>query len=222
MNVIIVGGVKTAYFLARQFMSKGYSVTLIDRDPEECRVLSRQLQKPVVISGDGSDPTVQEAAGARQADALLALTPYDQDNLIACQIAKQMYGVPRAVALINDPDNEPVFRQLGINVTFNATRILAMLIEEQTDWEDIANLIPVGEGRIQIVEVTLHEDSPALGQTLQSLPLPEGALIAGILRGEEVIVPKGASRLQLDDRVVLISQSAIFAKALRTLTGKMP
>lgn len=222
MNVIIVGGVKTAYFLARQFMSKGYSVTLIDRDPEEGRVLSRQLQKPVVIVGDGSDPAVLEAAGARQADALLALTPYDQDNLIACQIAKQMYGVPRAVALINDPDNEPVFRQLGINVTFNATRILAMLIEEQTDWEDIANLIPVGEGRIQIVEVTLHEDSPALGQTLQSLPLPEGALIAGILRGEDVIVPKGASRLQLDDRVVLISQSSIFAKALRTLTGKTP
>jgi trk system potassium uptake protein len=218
MRVILIGGGKTTYFLAKQFLSKGYYVTVINRDPDEATLLSRQI-RGVVVLGDGSDPRILEEAGARQTDVVLALTSHDQDNLVACQLARQMYGVPRTIALVNDPENEDVFRQLGVTVAFSATRIIAVLIEEQTGFEEITNLFSVAEGRIVVTEIALQEDAPALGKTLQELELPEGALVAGILRRGEVIVPRGTSRLQLADRLILVGQPDSYGDALRALTG---
>lgn len=218
MRVILIGGGKTIYFLARQFISKGYHVTLINREADEAANLSRQI-KAVVVLGDGSDPVILEEAGARRADVVLALTGHDEDNLVACQLARQMYGVPRTVALVNDPENEAVFRQLGVTVAFSATRIIATLIEEQTGFEEIANLFPVAEGKITVSEVTVDADAPALGKSLQGLNLPEGVLVAGILRNGEAIVPRGTSRIELDDRLILVGQPENYGAALRALVG---
>ncbi len=127
MNVILIGGGKTTYFLARQFTGRGYRVAIINRDGTEAKQLSEQVQA-LVLLGDGSDPTMLEEAGAGQAQVVVALTPHDQDNLVACQLARQMYGVPRTVALVNDPENEAIFVELGVSLTFSATRTLANLI----------------------------------------------------------------------------------------------
>jgi trk system potassium uptake protein len=218
MRVILIGGGKTTYFLAKQFLSRGYYVTVINRDPDEATLLSRQI-RGVVVLGDGSDPRILEEAGAKQTDVVLALTSHDQDNLVACQLARQMYGVPRTIALVNDPENEEIFRKLGVTVAFSATRIIAVLIEEQTGFDEITNLFSVAEGRIVVTEVALQEDAPALGKTLQELGLPEGVLIAGILRKGKVIVPRGTHRLQLADRLILVGQPDSYGDALRALTG---
>ena len=172
------------------------------------------------MHGDGSDPALLEAAGARRADVFLALTPHDEDNLIACQLAQSMFGLPRTMAVVNDPENEAIFQQLGINVAVSATRIITTLIEEQTTFDAITNLFPVAEGRIVVTEVRLDADAPALGKTLQSLMLPEGALVAGILRGETVIVPRGSTQLQQSDRLILVTQPDNYGEALRTLIGE--
>lgn len=136
MRIILIGGNKTTYFLARTFSSKGYHLAIINKDPAEAKWLSEQV-KALVILGDGSDPAILEQAGARRADVVISLTPQDEDNLIACQIARQMYGVPRTMALVNDPDNEAIFAQLGVTTTFSATRMIAALIERQTGLEDV-------------------------------------------------------------------------------------
>jgi trk system potassium uptake protein TrkA len=219
VKCILVGGGKTAYFLARDFISKGYEVTLIVRNGEEATALSRQMHVPV-LHGDGSDPLLLEDAGARQADVLLALTPHDEDNLVACQLAQRMYGVPRTIALVNDPENEDVFRRLGITVAVSATRVIATLIEEQASFEDITNLFPVAEGRIVVTEVRLSADALAVDKTLQALNLPEGALVAAILRGETVIVPRGTTRLQRSDRLILVAQPDNYGELLRALVGE--
>jgi len=219
MRYILMGGGKTAYFLARDFISKGHTVTLIIRNGDEATAFSRQI-RATVLHGDGSDPALLEAAGARRADVFLALTPHDEDNLIACQLAQSMFGLPRTMAVVNDPENEAIFQQLGINVAVSATRIITTLIEEQTTFDAITNLFPVAEGRIVVTEVRLDADSPALGKNLQSLMLPEGALVAGILRGETVIVPRGSTQLQQSDRLILVTQPDNYGEALRTLIGE--
>ncbi|MBX2999754.1 MAG: TrkA family potassium uptake protein [Caldilineaceae bacterium] len=219
MKCILVGGGKTAYFLARDFISKGYEVALIVRNGEEATALSRQVRAPV-LRGDGSNPLLLEDAGARQADVLLALTPHDEDNLVACQLAQRMYGVPRTIALVNDPENEEIFRQLGITVAVSATRIIATLIEEQTSFDDITNLFAVAEGRIMVTEVHLSADAPAVDKTLQALNLPEGALVAGIVREETTIVPRGTTRLQRSDRLILVAQPDNYGVLLRALIGE--
>ena len=219
MKVIIIGQGKLVYFLAKQFISKGYYLTIINQDMAEATALSRQLKATVMV-GDGSNPLVLKEAGAYRADVLLSLTSQDEDNLVACQIAKKRYGVPRTIALVNDPEHQQVFEQLGITVAFSPIELLANLIEQQTDFEELKNLIPVAEGKVSVAEIALNHDSPAVGKTLQELELRPGTLIGCILREGEVIVPSGWTSLQVADRLILISQPEHYGQFLRILTGE--
>jgi len=219
MRVILIGGGKTVYFLAKQFLSKGYHLTIITRDPAEAKWLSEQVPA-LVLLGDGSSPDLLEEAGARRAEVVVSLTPHDQDNLVACQLAGQMFGVARTVALVNDPENEAIFAQLGIGVAFSATRLITNLIEQQVSFEDITNLIPLDDGRVNVTEVTLGPAAPAVDKSLQELDLPAGSLITCILRDDEVIVPRGTSRLRVADRLILITLPESHGKTLRCLLGQ--
>jgi trk system potassium uptake protein TrkA len=219
MKVILIGEGKTIYFLAKRFASKGYHLTIICPNPAEATTLSRQV-KAMVLVGDGSDPAMLEEAGARQADVVLSLTPLDQDNLVACQIAQQMFGVPRTIALVNDPDHEAVFRQLGLTAAISTTQIITSLIEQKAGFEDITNLIPVAEGRVNVAEVILRDNAPAVGQSLKELVLPENSLIACIIRAGQVIVPRGDSSLQTADHLIVMSLPENYGQALRILTGE--
>ena len=219
MRVIVVGAGKILYYLARQFASKGYLVTLVISDAAQAVALSRRV-KALVLHGNGSDPNVLEEAGVRRADVVVALTAKDQDNLAVCQIAHQMFGVPRTVALVNDPQNEEVFRELGVSVAFSSTQIIARILEERAGFEDIANLIPLAEGRVTISEVALREGAPAVERYLRDLTLPEGALIGGILRAGDVIVPRGDTHLRGGDRLIIISRPDCYDQVLRILTGE--
>jgi trk system potassium uptake protein TrkA len=218
MNVILIGGGKTTYFLARQFTGKGYRVTIINRDPAEAKRLSEQVHA-LVLLGDGSDPAMLEEAGARRAEVVVALTPHDQDNLVACQLARQLYGVPRTVALVNDPENETVFVELGVSVVFSATQIIANLLEQKLGFEDITALTPAAEGRVSITEVVLRPGAPAVDHTLQELDLPDNSLIACIVRDGQVIVPRGNSLLYVADRLILVTLPHSHGQTLRVLLG---
>jgi trk system potassium uptake protein TrkA len=218
MRIIMIGGDKTVYFLARQFVAKGHHVTIINRDPARGKELAQQTKATVVL-GEGSDVNRLEEAGARRAHVIMALTSHDQDNLIACQVAQKMFGVPRTLALVNDPENEDIFRRLGITAAFSATRILASLIEQQTAFDDITTLMPIAAGRINVTDVRLDDHSPAIGKSLMELELTEGSLIAAIIRQDDVLVPRGSTRLEANDHLILISHPEHEAQDLTTLCG---
>ena len=219
MKIILIGGSKLAYFLAKQFASKNYYTTIINADLEEARTLSRTL-KATVIHGQGSDPTTLSEAGAYQADVVLSLTTEDEDNLIACQIAQKEYGVPRTIALVNDPENQQIFEKLGITVAFSATQIIASLIEQQTATGDIQNLLPIAEGKVNVTEIALEADNPVVGLTINDVRLPDGTLIACILRQGEVIVPSGENSLRALDRLVVIGQPESYGELMRLLCSE--
>ena len=219
MRIILIGGSKLAYFLAKQFASKNYYTTIINEDLEEAKTLSRTL-KANVIHGQGSDPATLGEAGALQADVVLSLTTYDEDNLIACQIAQKEYGVPRTIALVNDPENQQIFEKLGITVAFSATQIIASLIEQQTATGDIQNLLPIAEGKVNVTEIALEAENPVVGLTINDVMLPDGTLIACILRQGEVIVPSGENRLRALDRLVVIGQPESYGELMRLLCSE--
>ena len=219
MKIILIGGSKLAYFLAKQFASKNYYTTIINADLEEAKTLSRTL-KATVIHGQGSDPATLSEAGAYQADVVLSLTTQDEDNLIACQIAQKEYGVPRTIALVNDPENQEIFEKLGITVAFSATQIIASLIEQQTATGDIQNLLPIAEGKVNVTEIALEADNPVVGLTINDVRLPDGTLIACILRQGEVIVPSGENSLRALDRLVVIGQPESYGQLMRLLCSE--
>jgi trk system potassium uptake protein TrkA len=218
MRVIIIGGSKTVYFLTRQFMRRNYHVTILNRDPSLCRMMAQDTKATVVI-GDGTDINRLEEAGARQADVFLALTNHDQDNLIACQLAKNLFGVPRTIALVNDPDNEEIFLRLGVTVAFSATRLIGSILDQETDFDSITAYLPLAEGRVGVTDVELTEDAPAVGKTLIELELTDKALIACIIRDDEFIVPRGSTRLQVNDHLLLISHPEDLKQNIETLCG---
>lgn len=219
MRVFIIGGGKRSYFVARSMISKGHSVTVIDKDPEECIRFARRL-KAVVVQGDGTIPGDLENAELADADLLLALTPNDEDNLIACQIALRKFRVGSVFAVVNDPENEQMFHDLGITSTFSTTSKIASLIEQQTQVDGIVNLEPVVDGRLTLTELRIEAGSPAVDRLLKDLELPVGALIVSVLRNEEVIVPDGSTALAADDRITFVANPSSYPHVLKRLTGK--
>jgi trk system potassium uptake protein TrkA len=218
MKVLIVGGGNTLFFLCRKFTAKGYEVVIINRNRQECVQLARQLSAKVIY-GDGSDDRILKDAGAMDADVVLAITPNDQDNLVICQLASIQFSVPRAIALANDPDNAEIFEKLGVSA-FSTTHIVSSLIEQRASLEQIVNLLPVGEGRVNVTEIMLDADSPVTGKFLKDIDLPENALVAVVIRDNKPIVPRGFNQLLKGDRVVLITLPENHGPVLKAFTGE--
>lgn len=219
MKVIVAGSGKIVYYLARQFTKKRYKIMIVTPYPEEASDLSQRIGVPVLV-GDATDPQVLEDAGAYQAEAVLALTPYDEDNLAVCQIAGQMYNVPRTIALVNDPENEDIFRKLNVSAAISATRILSILLEEQAGFEEIGKMISVAEGNVSVLEVVLREGAPTAGVLISAIDFPEEALIGGIIRGGTVVIPKGGTKLQSGDRLIVIATQESLDQVMHVLTGE--
>jgi len=219
VKVIIAGSGKIVYYLARQFAKKRIKTLVVTPHPDEAKDLAQRIGEPV-LKGDATDPRILEEAGALQADAVLALTPHDEDNLAICQIAGKMYKVPRTIALINDPENEEIFHKLNVSVAISATRILSILFEEQAGFEEIGKMISVAGGNVSVSEVILREGSPADGAAIQTIAFPEEALIGGVIRGGKVLIPKGSTELQGGDRLIVIATEASLDQVLHVLTGE--
>ena len=218
MKVLLIGSGNTLYFLCRRFSEKGYEVVVINQDHTECIQLARQFTVRV-INGDGSDPEILKDAGAMSADVLLAITPNDHDNLVICQLASLIFQVPRAIALTNDPDNADIFKDLGVTA-FSTTHIIGTLIEQRASLEQILDLLPVGEGRVNVTEMILDPVSPVAGKYLRDIVLPENALVAVVIRNNLPIVPRGANQLMAGDRLVLITLPENHESVLEVFTGE--
>jgi trk system potassium uptake protein len=219
MRIIIVGGDETVYYLARLFVRRHYHVTIINRNETRSHHLA-QHTKATVVLGDGTDVHRIEEAGARQADAILAMTPSDPDNLLICQIAARRFRVPRTISLVNDPDNEEIFQRLGVSVAFSATRIIGSLLERETDFDSIKALMPLARGHLNIVDIRIDADAPSAGRSLLDLPLAPDTLVACILRGDDVIVPRGSTFIQPDDHLIIITHPENEQENIAILCGQ--
>lgn len=218
MNTLIIGGGKIVYFLAKAFFSKGYSVTIINRKKEECSALARKL-KATIIFGNATDPQILQEAHTSSMNTVLAVTPNDEDNLIICQLATLNFGVKKTLALVNDPDNEEVFQQLGVTTAFSTTRMISSLIEQRAGLEEIVGLFSVAEGKVNVTEIVLTKNSPVLGKSLTEINLPENCLIACIVRDNEPVIPRGGTTLYANDRLVLVTLPENHGPVLKLLTG---
>lgn len=216
MKALLVGTGPTLYFLARDFLDQGDDCTLVTPSEEEAVSLAANLSA-TVLHGDGTDPLLLERAGARRADVVVAILPADHDNLATCQVAQRRFGVARTVSLVNDPDHLQVFRRLGVTATVSSTQVLADLLRGQAGLRDLACFAPVEDGRAAILNLTLQEGFAAVGRVLDEFPLPEGASVACILRGAEVIIPRGRERMRAGDQLLVLAVRERIEEAVRTL-----
>lgn len=218
MQIILVGGGKLIYHLAKNLISKGHFVIIINKDYDYSRELSRQL-KGTVICGEASDPNILEDAGAYKTDILVSLTQKDQDNLFICSMAKKYFDIKRTIALVNNPDNESLFKRLGIDVIFNVTDLLSSLIEQNLAAEGITNLISLEDGNLSLAQYIVPADAPSIGKKIKDIELPLSIVLGGIIRNGDIIIPRGETIIKTGDKILIISLPEEQAKAIEILGG---
>ena len=220
MYIVIVGAGKVGYFLAKRLCQSKHTVSIVDKDKKICEDIARVLEA-LVINGDGCDPRILEEAGVNRADVVAAVTGDDEDNLIICQLAKEKFNVGRTVGRVNNPDNEHTFSELGVDVPVDSTKIIAKIIEEEVSFSDFVNLMSFKRGKLAIVRVDLPEDSPVINKQVQDIELPSDSVLVSVVRGEEVIVPKGNTVLKSGDDIIALTLVGNEPQLLNLLVGKL-
>ena len=203
MYVIIAGGGKVGWNLARELIAKGQEVSLIESDHRRYRVVEEELEH-VVQYGDATELWVLERAGIQRADLVIAVTGDDEDNMLICQVAKEKYEVARIVARVNNPRNLQHFKLLGIQPAVSATDLILRLIEHEVPEYGLVQLLALEEERLEIIELEVAAGSAAAGRRVADVVLPDGSLIISVLRDGTGFVPKADSVINAGDQVLLI------------------
>ena len=203
MYVIIVGAGKVGWNLTRELMANDQEVTLLESDHRRYRVVEEELEH-VVQYGDATELWVLERAGIQRADLVIAVTGDDEDNIIICQVAKEKYAVGRIVARVNNPRNLQHFKLLGVQPAVSATDLILRLIEHEVPAYGLIQLLALEEERLEIIELEVGQGSPAAGQRVKDVVLPDGSLIISVLRGGRGFVPQSDSIIEAGDQVLLI------------------
>jgi trk system potassium uptake protein TrkA len=220
MHILIVGAGKVGYFLAKRLVASRHTVGIVEKDKNICDEVAKELEA-LVINGDGCDPRILQEAGVERADVLAAVTGEDEDNLVICQLAKERFNVRRTVGRVNNPDNEYTFTELGIDVPVDSTKIIAKIIEEEASFSDFVNLMSFKRGKLAIVRVDLPSDSPVINKEVKDIELPPDSVLVSIVRGEEVIVPKGNTVLKPGDDIIALTLIGNEPQLLNLLAGRL-
>ena len=216
MRIVVVGGGKVGYYLTKTLLEHGHQPHLIEINRETCTHVSNDLDIPV-ICGDGSTIDILTRANAQDADALIAVTGRDQDNLIACQLAKRRFQVKRTVARINNPKNASVMKQLGVDIPVSSTDNIARLLEREVDTAAIKQLMPINRGEASLSEIQIPPGYKMEGIRLSELLLPQESVIVSISRDGHLIIPRGNTQLFSGDRVLVVCANSVVRELSRKL-----
>ena len=217
MYVIVAGGGKVGANVARSLIRLGNEVTLIEQRRDRFERLEEEFEHQVQ-RGDATELFVLERAGiTRPPDIMLALTGDDEDNMVICQLAKEKCGVPKVIARVNDPRNQPHFDLLGISPTVCATTSIMALIEHELPNHELVKLLSLRREQLEITEIQLQEDSPSAGRLVREVDLPDGARLISVMRGGEAEIAVGETRLEPGDQVLAILKPGLEPAVRRAL-----
>jgi trk system potassium uptake protein TrkA len=206
--VLITGGGRTASALAQLLVGQKHEVHLVEGRPDVLTRLHRELPTEVIYQGSPIEIDTLERAGIARAQVLAACLPRDADNLAISFVARARYRVPRIIACVNNPSNARLFDEtFHVDVSLNQAEILATLIEEEMSLGDMMTLLKLRRGKYSLVEEKLPKGAPAIGVSLQDLPLPPNCVVSAIIRKGELILPRGGVSLNEGDEVLAIVET---------------
>ncbi|MEN8613929.1 TrkA family potassium uptake protein [Dehalogenimonas sp. THU2] len=210
MYIIIVGGGRLGYSLTKALLAEGHETLLIERNFEVCEKINKELGN-ICLRGDACETGIQAEAGTGRADMLIAVTGDDEDNLVASQVAKYRFNVPRTIARVRDPRNESIFKKLGVDVTVNSTNIILERIEHEVPSHPLTHLFCItGDQRdLEIMEVRARS-GVAVGKSLNEINLPDKVVLGLVIRdGGKPFVPRGDTVFQSGDHIIAVAPAAV-------------
>jgi trk system potassium uptake protein TrkA len=218
MYVIVVGGGKVGYYLARELLEAGHELVILEKNPSRARQSADELGS-IVLNRDGCEGKHLAEAGANRAGIVAAVTGDDEDNLVVCQMAKHHFDVPRTIARVNNPKNEDLFRHLGVDEIISPTRMALAAIEQDIPVHELLHLAALKGGELDLVEAQIAEGSPAVGRHATEIQLPEGCSLFLLLRGSTVVPIRSDTVFQVGDKVLAVARPDNEAPLRRQLIG---
>ena len=204
MRVVIAGGGHVGTYIAKELRERDHQVLVLEQRPE---VVAQQPAIPGIEwrVADACEFRSLEQADLASCDVVVAATGDDEDNLVVSLLARQEFGVPRIVARVNHPGNEWLFNETwGVDVAVSTPQLITSLVEEAVTVGTLVRLLSLEHGKVTLVEVTLDEDSPAVGKALKDIPLPRDATIVAVVRDRHVVVPRGDTVVGVGDEVLAL------------------
>jgi trk system potassium uptake protein TrkA len=219
--VLVIGGGKVGYYLAKELLGSGHEVVLMEKDPIRANQITDEIGS-IVVAHDGCEGKYLAEAGCNRADVVAAVTGDDEDNLVICQMAKHHFDVPRTIARVNNPKNEALFRHLGVDELISPTRMILGSIEQDIPVHELLHLAGLGGSELELIEAVLQPTSPAVGRNARDIPLPEGCAIFAVIRDGVAISVRADTVLAESDKVIAIGRTEFQGALHDQLIGESP
>ena len=203
-RVMVIGGGRIGLHVARALEAENVAVTVVERSRERCELLAKELGRARILSGDGTDVRMLTEGGLSEVDAVATLTDDDPTNLLAALLGKR-HGARKAVALFKRRDLISLVGSLGIDAAISPRLLTASVILKFVRGGRVVSVFELPESEAETLEVVVQERAPAARRSLETLGLPQDALVGAIVRGEDVLVPEADTTLEVGDHVILLA-----------------
>jgi trk system potassium uptake protein TrkA len=202
-NVMILGGGQTGAEIASN-LEEDLNVKIIESNTDKTEVLADQLEKSLVIRGDGRDFNLLALEGIIDMDAFISVTGDDETNIISCLMAKHL-RVPRIISLINKSDYTPIIPTIGIDAYVSKQFVTVDNILKFIRRGSIVSVASIPGIAAEVIEFQTNKNAKICKKPLKSMHLPKGAILGAVVRGEDIFIPVGDTQIQEGDRVVAIA-----------------
>ncbi len=206
-NVMIFGGGKVGYYIAKQLLQAKINVTIIEQNRERCIYLSEHLDKALVIYGDGTDINLLEEENLSSMDAFIGATDFDEQNLLMSLMAKQS-GISKVIAKVSRPNYVQIIDKLGIDVALNPVNITASDILKFIRGGKVVSVSLLLGGQAEVTEVIIDKSLSIVGKKIADLNLPKGVIIGAVVHKGKVLIPNGSTVIDANDRLIIFCLSS--------------
>ena len=218
MYILIVGCSEVGYHLTKALLASGHEVVVVEKNWDRYQLLTGELGS-VAFAGDGTEERTLRQAGITRADVLVAVTGRDDTNLVICQMAKHIFQVPRTMALVKDPKNEPIFHVLGVDVVVNEIHQILASFEEGVPGRPFVHLMNLRVAGMELVSVSIPEDADIVGKRLGEVDLPPNSFISLVVKKGGVELPSDILVLEAEDELVAVTRTGDEQTLYDILTG---
>ena len=221
MRVAIAGAGNVGRSIALELLGNGHEVLLVEREPRAMKVDTVPSAEWLLADACELETLVQ--AGIQTCNVVVAATGDDKVNLVVSLLAKTEFGVDRVVARVNHPKNEWLFNEAwGVDVSVSSPRLLAAVVEEAVSVGDLVRLLTFKKGGANLVELTLADDAPLVGNLIGTVPWPNDSALVAVLREGRVVLPTPDTSLEAGDELLLVATSEVEDELDQLLSGHAP
>ncbi len=219
-RVLIVGGGRIGYRLANLLEKKSVYTKIIERNKDRCAVLAEKMNKTVVLCGDGSDQRLLLEENIRDMDAVITLTNDEETNILVSLLSKSM-GAGQAITKISKFSYFPLMATIGMEQVVSPRLSAINTILQHTKRGKVLSAISLKGEQAEVLEAVALDTSDIVGKPLKNTVFPKGALLIGIIRDDEAIVPSGDTVVEPDDRIIIFARRDAVSKIEKILTVKL-